>query len=216
MAIIDKRGFMRGKLGNFTYYVRNGKQYRRSRPVKNADNPSDNNARKPYFTEFSAVSKAARHLRIAIFGAPGIQIHQVTHAQRVGFLIRVTHCDPAAPGSRTVVSGLQTEKGKAIFAAHIFRWKRTTAIWIYKAVAKNQQIEILPSAYHKKVLDLIHLQINLNTGDFKRKIHRMPVSHDLDHYHIPQSFRRKKNHVQLLFIAGNKTLQGVVVEREEP
>src|SRR5690606_31835227 len=149
------------------------------------DNPSDNNARKPYFTEFSAVSKAARQLRSAIAAEPGLEIHQVTHAQMVGLLIRVKSCDPAAPGSRTVHSGLQTENGKAIFAAYIFRWKRTTATCVRQAVVRNRHIEVVTDPYNKKVLHLLHLRINLNTGDFQRKIHRMPVSHDLDHYHIP-------------------------------
>lgn len=211
MAIIDKRGFMRGKLGNFTYYVRNGKQYRRERPVPKNDSATEKR-KNPNINEFSAVSKAARHLRTAIAAEPGLDIHQVTHAQMVGLLIRVKSCDPAAPGSRTVHSGLQTENGKAIFAGHIFRWKRTTPTCVKQAVVRNRHIEVVTDPYNKKVLHLLHLRINLNTGDFKRKIHRMPVSHDLEYYHIPQSFRRKKDHVELLFIASIKTLQGVVIE----
>lgn len=216
MATIDKHGLMHGKLGNFIYFVRNGKQFKRCRPSHDHTTPSDRTAGKPNLTEFSEVSKAARHLRSAIAAEPGLEIHQVTHAQMVGLLIRVKSCDPATPGSRTVHSGLQTEKGKAIFAGHIFRWKRTTATCVRQAVVRNRHIEVVTDPYNKKVLHLIHLRINLNTGDFKRKTHPLPDSHLYDPFLIPQSFRRKKNHVQLLFIASNKTLQGVVVEQEEP
>src|SRR5690606_10343559 len=102
--------------------------------------------------------------------------------------------------------------GKAIFANHVFRWKRTSATCVYEAVARNRHIEVLTAPYDRKGLYLIHLQINLNTGDFQRKIHPLPASHLSDPFLIPQSFRRKKNHVQLLFIVSNKTLQGVVIE----
>lgn len=212
MATIDKHGLMHGKLGNFIYFVRNGKQFKRCRPSHDHTTPSDRTAGKPNITEFSEVSKVARHLRTALAGEPGIQIHQVTHAQMVGLLIRVKNCDPGTPGSRTVASGLQTENGKAIFANHVFRWKRTSATCVYEALARNRHIEVLTTPYDKKGLHLIHLRINLHTGDFQRKIHPLPDSHLYDPFLIPQSFRRKKNHVQLLFIASNKTLQGVVIE----
>lgn len=212
MATIDKHGLMHGKLGNFTYFVRNGKQFKRCRPSHGHTTPSDRTAGKPNLTEFSEVSKVARHLRTAIAAEPGIEIHQVTHAQMVGLLIRVKNCDPAAPGSRTVASGLQTENGKSLFENHIFRWKRTSATYVYEVLARNRHIEVLITPYDKKRLHLIHLRINLNTGDFQRKIHPLPDSHLYDPFLIPQSFRRKKNHVQLLFIASNKTLQGVVIE----
>ncbi len=212
MATIDKHGLMHGKLGNFIYFVRNGKQFKRCRPSHDHTTPSDRTAGKPNITEFSEVSKVARHLRTAIAAEPGIEIHQVTHAQMVGLLIRVKNCDPAAPGSRTVASGLQTQNGKAIFANHIFRWKRTSAPCVYEVLARSRHIEVLTTPYDKKRLHLIHLRINLNTGDFQRKIHPLPDSHAYDPFVIPQSFRRKKNHVQLLLIASNKTLQGVVIK----
>lgn len=212
MATIDKHGLMHGKLGNFIYFVRNGKQFKRCRSSQNHTTASDRTAEKPHITEFSEVSKVARHLRTAIAGAPGIEIHQVTHAQMVGLLIRVKNCDPAAPGSRTVASGLQTENGKAIFENHVFQWKRTSATCVYEVLARNRHIEVLTTPYDKKGLHLILLRINLNTGDFQRKIHPLPDSHLYDPFLIPQSFRQKKNHVQLLFLASNKTLQGVVIE----
>src|SRR5690606_20430749 len=109
MATIDKHGLMHGKLGNFIYFVRNGKQFKRCRPSHDRTSPSDRTAGKPNITEFSEVSKVARHLRTAIAGEPGIEIHQGTHAQMVGLLSRVNNCDPAAAGYRTVDSALHAE-----------------------------------------------------------------------------------------------------------
>ena len=215
MAIIDKNGNWRGKLGDYVYYVRNGKQLRRSLPTPHKGPKKEGMKRNAlHATEFGTAALTSKHLRKALEQECTNLGERYLSQQVNALLFQVKNCDPAPIGSRTPVGGLETPEGKALFNRFTFHQHRRKFPKLLSAVLQGTEMEVIMNSSRAEV-SLTELQINLITGDFRRHDYHLTPAEQKKPVIIKRKFRAKKGYTCLVLAAGKDSLQGVVVEKAE-
>ena len=213
MAKIDENGNLHGKLGDYVYYVLNGKQLRRSLPTP-TKGPKTEGMKKSalYATEFGTVALTSKHLRKALEEECGNLGERYLSQQVHAMLFQIKNCDPAPAGRRSPVGGLETTEGKALFNSFSFHQHRRKFPKILNAVLSGREIELIMTPFRAEAA-LTELQINLITGDFRRYDHRLTPADQKKPVIIKRTFRAKKGYTNFLFMAGKDSLHGVVLEK---
>ncbi|QBO58374.1 hypothetical protein [Chryseobacterium salivictor] len=215
MAKVDINGNWHGKLGDYVYYVRNGKQMRRSLPTPHKGPKTEGMKKNAlYATEFGTAALTSKHLRKALEQEFGNLGERYLSQQVNALLFQIKNCDPAPVGSRTPVGGLETAEGKALFNRFIFHQHRRKFPKILNAVLRGVEIEVVMNPCRTEA-SLTELQINLITGDFRRHDYRLTPADQKKPVVIKKKFRAKKGYSFFVFIAGKDSLQGVVLEKAE-
>lgn len=214
MAIIDEYGLWRGKVGDYVYFVLDGKQCRRSAPGPRKGKLSEGLKKSGLFaTEFGLASSAAKYLRTSLaqefqqLGNPSL------HHRFTAIVLQIKNLDPAPAGTRTFVGGLGTKAGKAHFSQSGFHQHQNKYPKLLSAVIRGTEIEATTEPYRRQSVTLTVLQINLESGDFQRYEYPLPTQSKGASMMLQKKFRSKKGHMELMFISSATFLQGVVMER---
>lgn len=215
MAKIDENGNLHGKLGDYVYYVLNGKQLRRSFPTSTKGPKTEGMKKSALFaTEFGTCALTSKYLRKALEQECANLGERYLSQQVNAVLFQIKNCDPAPVGSRTPVGGLETHEGKALFNSFTFHQHRRKFPKILSAVLRGVEIEAVIKPFRADV-SLTELQINLITGDFRRQDHHLTPADQKKSVIIKRTFRAKKGYTNFLFVAGNDSLHGVVLEKAD-
>lgn len=212
MAIIDKNGYLHGKVGDDVYYVLNGRQVKRKvcAPRKGPKTEGMKISEK-HAAEFGKASSAGKNLRSAL--AKECERLEDRHLyQRVNALMtKLKNCDASPVGSRTAGAALRTDDGRKLldhftFHRHLKKFPR-----LLSAAIQEAHIEIMIEPYRKTGIMVTVLQINLISGDFRRYETEMPSQGGGKPFVMRKEFRAKKGFTELAFISGPDFLQGVVI-----
>lgn len=213
MAIIDKDGFLHGKLGNEVYYVLNGKQVKRKvcSPRKGPKTEGMKISEK-HSAEFGKASSSGKHLRSAL--AKECQCLQDRYLyQRVNSLMcKLKNFDSAPVGNRTANGGLQTPAGQNLFAQSIFHHTDKDRQALVKAVIGKLGIALHFISSPKPNLHIIILQINLETGDYRRHDGGLLSVLPGESTVIKNNYPSKKGYMNMIFVSGKSFLQGVLCQ----
>lgn len=215
MAKVDNNGNWHGKLGDYVYYVRNGKQMRRSLPTPQKG-PKTEGMKKNALnaTEFGTAAMISKHLRNALEQECRLLEQPYLYQRLNALIIQVKNCDPAPFGSRTPQGGLETAEGKTLFNRFTFHHHCRKFPQLLTATLRGSQMEVVIKPFRTDIF-LTELQINLMTGDFRRHDYPLTLADQKKQVIIKKKFRAKKGYTNFIFIAGKDSLQGIFLEKAE-
>lgn len=202
-----------GKVGDYVFYTLRGKQV-----VRKLADPKKKGSKilKPIVgeqnREFGNASKANKWLRQALKEECG-KLHDPYLYQRLSkLMLQLKSFDTAPSGQRTVAGGLATEEGRRFFRSFIFHKKNGffPQITGAKKVGSALQLDVLSAG---KSASVTELQIDFGTGKFRRHDHPLCEKEAERHVVLQKHFRCKKGFTDLVFVHGERFLQGCVVEQ---
>ena len=216
MAKIDKNGQWHGKLGDYVYYVVNGKQLKRRVAAPRRGPKTEGMKRNALFsTEFGKAVAAGKWLRTALEPECTRLQYRDLYQRVTALMVKLKTCHESSEGSRTCTGGLATANGKMILQNFTFHPAKVRYPKLLRAVREGSKMAVQIKPYRRSGLLLTELQINLATGAFRRHEYNLPASGTENPLVIKKNYRSKKGYTELLFISGPDFLQGIVVESAE-
>lgn len=161
-----------GGLGDYVFYTLNGKQVVRRKAAKKQGPKSVAQKKvKVLNEEFGRVSSAVKLFREALSAEVLALSNPGLHGALMKVLLGVKNEDPAEKGGRTVVGGLATEKGQALFQAFRFPKGGKAQLRMLGAAREGSRVRLQGLGLVPGPVTVIELQLNFETGKFRRAEH---------------------------------------------
>jgi len=206
---------VKGKLGDYVFYQLNGKQVvRRTATKKKGAKTQAQITNGLNNTEFAKAASAGKNLRNALAEECEMMNDRYLYQRVNKLMLDLKACDVAEKGLKTPIGGLETPKGQAILRDFTFHKKYGSFPKLNSATRLEGNVTLHFSPNRSKILGITELQVNLENGDSRKYVHPAPVVSPQNTAELKLNFRRKKDFTELIFIWGEKFLQGVVVEGE--
>ncbi|MCQ4035179.1 hypothetical protein [Kaistella montana] len=202
----------KGKVGNEVYYLLNGQKIvrqvasKRKGPKTQAQKNNELNN-----TEFAKAASAGKNLRNALAEECERMNDRYLYQRVNKLMLDLKACDVAEKGLKTPIGGLETPQGQAILRDFTFHKKYGSFPKLNSAIRQEGNAALHLSPGRSKILGITELQVNLENGDSRKHLHPAPIESPKNIVELKLNFRRKKGYTELLFIWGEKFLQGVVV-----
>lgn len=201
-----------GKVGDFVFYTLHGKQVVRSVPAKkNNVSKQLNPIVAAQNTEFGKASAANKFLRHALAEECKKLSDRYLYQRISKLMLTLKSFDHSPKGFRTVAGGLSTEAGQRFLSGYNFHKKGGNFPQILHAERHGGalQLEIFSDAIG--ACTITELQIDFENGKFRRHDHVLPEIGLEDLIIVKKQFRSKKGFSDLVFVSGERFLQGCLV-----
>lgn len=204
-----------GKVGDYVYYMLNGKPVVRKAAAKGkGPKTKGEQERALYNREFGKVSAAGKVLRQALAEEVAVLNDRYLYQGVNGLMMQLRNFDPAAKGERRVAGGLSTEQGQAAMARFQFHKKRMHFPELLRATRQGGKLLLQVANSTPIPFGLLEMQINFDQGVFRKHRHSYPDGLAEGSVLIKRQFRSRKGFTDLVFVSGEGFLQGVVVAEE--
>lgn len=212
MATVKSIFNIRGGLGDYVFYTLNGKQVARRKPAKKRDRKSETYAKVQVLnSEFAHVASCSKLIREALQPECAQLNNPALHSALMKTLLTIKNNDAAEKGFRTVVGGLSAEASCKIFREFRFQKHRKARPMLVSAKRKGSDIQLDFSRTVSEKTSLIELQLNFETGKFRRAEHAVEQPAGKNSMVLKRSLRSKKGFREFWFLSGEDFMNGAVI-----